>query len=256
VELVASSHSYAVLTPIEESQVDSPAFLERSLFDQILPRGVGVAATRRDVEAPLFHEEEPAIRSAVEGRRREFTTGRACAREALVRLGLPERAIPAEASRAPRWPPGVVGSITHCSGYRAAAVGRALDFDGIGIDAEVNLSLPNGVLGAIALPGEREQVRRLLREARGPCWDRLLFSAKEAVFKVWFPMTGTRLDFEDAEVGFEAGSRRFSVRLRPPHRPPEGDPPGISGRWTVATGILVTAIALPAAEAVHARRKQ
>lgn len=253
---MASSHPHAVLTPVGGKSGDSPAFLERSLFDRILPRGVAVAATRRDVEAPLSHQEEPAIRSAVEGRRREFTTGRACAREALARLGLPGRAIPAEASGAPRWPPGAVGSITHCSGYRAAAVGRALDFDGIGIDAEVNLSLPDGVLGAIALPGEREQVRRLLREARGPCWDRLLFSAKEAIFKVWFAMTGRRLDFEDAEVGFEAGSRRFSVRLRAPHRPPAGDPPGLSGRWGLATGILVTAIAVPAAEAVDAGRKQ
>lgn len=215
-----------------------------------------MAATRRDVEAPLFHEEEPAIRFAVEGRRREFMTGRACAREALARLGLPERAIPVEASRAPRWPPGVVGSITHCSGYRAAAVGRALDFDGIGIDAEANRSLPGGVLGAIALPGERERTRRLLREARGPCWDRLLFSAKEAIFKAWFPLTGTKLDFEDAEVGFAAGSRRFSVRLRASHGSPEGDPPGLSGRWTVAAGILATAVSLPAAEAVHAKRKQ
>lgn len=236
--------------------MEPTAFLERSPFDRILPRGVVVAATRRDVETPLFHEEEPAIRFAVEGRRREFTTGRACAREALARLGLPGRAIPAEASRAPRWPPGVVGSITHCSGYRAAAVGRARDFDGIGIDAEANLPLPDGVLGAIALPCEREQVRRLLREARGPRWDRLLFCAKEAVFKTWFPMTGAKLDFEDAEVGFEAGSRRFSVRLRTPHRLPGGHPPELSGRWAVATGILVTAIALPATEAVHAGRKQ
>jgi 4'-phosphopantetheinyl transferase EntD len=231
-------------------------FLERSLFDQILPEGIVVVATRRDVEAPLFHEEEPAIRFAVEGRRREFTTGRACAREALARLGLPRRAIPSEASRAPRWPPGVVGSITHCSGYRAAAVGRARDFDGIGIDAEANLPLPDGVLEAIALPGEREQVRRLLREARGPCWDRLLFSAKEAVFKAWFPMTGTKLDFDDAEVRFEAGSRRFSVRWRPLHRASEINPSGLAGHWALAAGILVAAVALPAAEAVHAKRKQ
>lgn len=209
------------------------------LLAPLLPRGISVAETRAEIEAPLFREEERALGFAVEGRRREFVTGRACAREALARLGLPERAIPAEASRAPRWPVGVVGSITHCSGYRAAAVGRAVDFDAVGVDAEPNLRLPGGVLGAIALPVERERVAQLLRDAAGPCWDRLLFSIKEAVFKAWFPMTGTKLDFDDAEIGFETGGR-FSVRLRVPHRAPD-----LSGRWAVANGLLATAIVLP-----------
>jgi len=214
------------------------------LLAGLLPRGISVAETRAEIEAPLFCEEERALRFAVEGRRREFVTGRACAREALAQLGLPARAVPADASRAPCWPTGVVGSITHCSGYRAAAVGRAVDFDAVGVDAEPNLRLPGGVLEAIALPVERERVAQLLRDAAGPCWDRLLFSVKEAVFKAWFPMTGTKLDFRDAEIGFET-SGRFSVRLRAPHRAPGGDSPGLSGRWGVANGLLATAIALP-----------
>ena len=214
------------------------------LLAPLLPRGISVAETRAEIETPLFREEERALRFAVEGRRREFVTGRACAREALVRLGLPAQAVPADASRAPRWPVGVVGSITHCFGYRAAAVGRAVDFDAVGVDAEPNLRLPDGVLGAIALPVERERVAQLLRDAAGPCWDRLLFSVKEAVYKTWFPLTGTKLDFEDAEIGFET-SGRFSVRLRAPHRAPGGGLPGLSGRWAVANGLLATAIALP-----------
>jgi 4'-phosphopantetheinyl transferase EntD len=214
------------------------------LLAPLLPRGISVAETRAEIEAPLFREEESALRLAVEGRRREFVTGRACARQALARLGLPARAVPADASRAPRWPGGVVGSITHCSGYRAAAVGRAVDFAAVGVDAEPNLRLPEGVLGAIALPVERERVAQLLRDAAGPCWDRLLFSAKEAVYKTWFPMTGTKLDFDDAEIGFET-SGRFSVRLRAPHRAPGGGLPRLSGRWAVANGLLATAIALP-----------
>ena len=216
------------------------------MLELLLPPGVFVAATRAEIEAPLFREEELAVRSAVEGRRREFTTGRACAREALAGLGLPLTAIPADPSGAPRWPAAIVGSITHCMGYRAAAVGRAVDFDALGIDAEPNLRLPPGVLGAIALPAERERVRQLLREAPGPCWDRLLFSAKEAVFKAWFPLTGDRLDFEDAEVAFDVGEGRFSARLRAPCRGPEGGRRSLAGRWGVGAGLLATAIALPA----------
>jgi 4'-phosphopantetheinyl transferase EntD len=149
-------------------------------------------------------------------------------------------------SGAPRWPAGFVGSITHCPGYRAAAVGRAADFEAIGIDAEPNLRLPRGVLEAIALPLERERVGRLLREAPGPCWDRLLFSAKETVFKAWYPMTGVRLGFEDAEVAFAVESGRFEARLRGARRSPQGESARLSGRWAVASGVLATAIALPA----------
>jgi 4'-phosphopantetheinyl transferase EntD len=214
------------------------------LLAPLLPRGISVAETRAEIEAPLFREEEHALRFAVEGRRREFVTGRACAREALAQLGLPAQAVPADASRAPRWPVGVVGSITHCSGYRAAVVGRTVDFDAVGVDAEPNLRLPAGVLGAIALPVERERVAQLLRDAAGPCWDRLLFSVKETVYKTWFPLTGTKLDFEDAEIEF-ATSGRFSVRLRVPHRAPGGGLTGLSGRWAVTNGLLATAIALP-----------
>lgn len=223
----------------------SPVPSARSPLGPLLPPGVSVAATRAEIAVPLFREEELALGSAVEKRRREFITGRACAREALAGLGLPGVAVPVGAAGAPRWPAGVVGSITHCSGYRAAAVGRAADFDAIGIDAEPDLRLPPGVLEAIALPVERERVGRLLREVPGPCWDRLLFSAKEAAFKAWFPLTGTRLGFEDAEVDFAAASGRFAVRLRPPRRPPAGCPPRFPGSWAAAAGTLATAIALP-----------
>lgn len=223
----------------------SRGLFESSPLKPLLPAGASVAATRSEIEVPLFAEEELALRFAVEKRRREFITGRACAREALAGLGRPGAVVPVDASGAPRWPAGVVGSITHCAGYRAAAAGKTADFAAIGIDAEPNLRLPQGVLEAIAIPLERERVGRLLREAPGPCWDRLLFSVKEAVFKTWYPMTGKKLDFEDAEVEFPAMGGRFLVRLRAPRLSPGGGAPCLSGRWAAAAGVLVTAIALP-----------
>lgn len=203
-------------------------------------------ATRSEIEAPLFPEEELGLRSAVEDRRREFTTARACARLALARLGVPPVAIPADPSGAPRWPASIVGSITHCSGYRAAAVGKAVDFEAVGIDAEPNLRLPPGVLGVISLPVERERVAQLLCDVPGPCWDRLLFSAKEAVFKTWFPLAGWRLDFEDIEVAFDAAQGKFSASFRKRRRGADAPLPLLTGRWTVTAGLLATAIALRA----------
>ena len=75
----------------------------------------------------LFPEEEAVIAKAVDKRRREFTTARACARAALARLGLPPVPIVPGLRGAPQRPDGVVGSMTHCAGYRACAVARDRD---------------------------------------------------------------------------------------------------------------------------------
>jgi 4'-phosphopantetheinyl transferase EntD len=221
----------------------SPAFAVRSLFDPLRPAGVCLVASRAEIEAALFPDEELAIEGAVEGRRREFTTGRACAREALARLGLQPRAIGVGAAGAPRWPDGVVGSITHCCGCRAVAVGWAADFDAIGIDAEPSQRLPTGTLRAIALPVELERVRHLQRQEPGICWDRLLFSAKESVYKVWSPLAGAKLGFEEAEIAFDLEAGRFSARLRKAW--PAGGPPILRGRWSAGGGLVATAIVLP-----------
>jgi len=94
----------------------------------------------------LFPEELRSLGRAVDKRRREFTTGRACARAALSQLGIGPTAIPGGARGQPLWPPGIVGSITHCRGYCACAVARAERVVSLGIDAEANLPLEVGLL--------------------------------------------------------------------------------------------------------------
>ena len=93
-----------------------------SLLADLLPPFVSAAETREDrLDVELFPEEELALGDAVEKRRREFMTGRACAREALAGLGFPDSPVGSGTKGEPLWPPGVVGSITHCEGYRACA---------------------------------------------------------------------------------------------------------------------------------------
>lgn len=214
------------------------------MIDEILPAGAVVATTRGDLHTPLFPEERTVIRQALESRYREFVTGRACARSALARLGLPMQAIPAGPRGNPQWPTGIVGSITHCQGFRAAAVGRARDFATIGIDAEPNEKLPDGVIEVIALPGELGWVEQLMRDVPAICWDRLLFSIKEAVYKAWFPLTARDLGFEDAYIAADPRRREFSARLLVAGLVPgEIERSSLSGRWHVSDGLIVTAIA-------------
>ncbi|MCX4695640.1 4'-phosphopantetheinyl transferase [Streptomyces sp. NBC_01408] len=120
----------------------------------------------------------------------------------------------------------------------------------LGIDAEPHKPLPDGVLEAIALPRERRQVEACLARYRDVCWDRLLFSAKESVYKAWNPYTGQRLEFEDASIDFDLDAMTFTARLLVPRADlPAGVPPApgrLEGRWLVSEGVLLTAIAVPA----------
>src|SRR5437879_4581490 len=194
----------------------------------------------------LFPEEEWAVRNAVPKRRKEFAQGRNCARRALARLGLSPQAIPQGHGREPLWPPGVVGSITHCFGYTAAAVGLRELVSGIGIDAEPHEPLPSDTLGLIATKNERD---RISSSPTGIAWDRLLFSCKESTFKAWFPVTRQWLDFHDVEIVFDAGSSLFFPRLMLQ----EGTIPpswlsNIAGRYALCSELLITALTFTTAK--------
>jgi 4'-phosphopantetheinyl transferase EntD len=216
------------------------------MIDQILPPAIQTAFRYDDLgPALLFPEETDHIARAVDKRRREFGTVRACAREALSELGFPPQPILPGRRGAPTWPDGVIGSMTHCDGYRAAAVALAGDAAGVGIDAEPGAPLPNGVLEAIALPAERRRLEILSARHPGVPWDRMLFSAKESVFKVWYPIVGTELAFEEAHITFMPDNGTFTARLL------VGSPlvagaglDLLAGRWIHQRGLVVTAIAL------------
>jgi 4'-phosphopantetheinyl transferase EntD len=219
------------------------------MIEQILPPEVASAEAFDDAgAAALFPEEQAVIARAVAKRRGEFGTGRACARAALAKLGLPPAAILPGARGAPQWPAGVAGSITHCAGYRAAAVARVRDVVSLGLDAEPNEVLPDGVLDHISLAREREWLPGLAAAAPGVSWDRLLFCAKESVYKAWFPLTGRWLGFEQAEITVEPEAGTFSAELLEPGPVLGGRPlTGFTGRWLARDGLLLTAIAVPAA---------
>ncbi|MEU5727091.1 4'-phosphopantetheinyl transferase superfamily protein [Micromonospora sp. NPDC047738] len=196
-------------------------------------------------ESP-YPGEEDLVARAVETRRREFVTARRCAREALARLGYAPAPIRSGPRREPVWPAGVVGSITHCAGYRAAAVGRITELASLGIDAEPHGRLPDGVGALVTVAGEPDLLGRLADADPGVHWDRLLFSAKESVYKAWYPLTGRWLGFEDAELSVDPAAGTFTARLLVDGRRTDGGPEltELRGRYLVARGLVVTAVAV------------
>ncbi|MER7762997.1 4'-phosphopantetheinyl transferase superfamily protein [Streptomyces sp. NPDC097619] len=218
------------------------------MIETLLPPAVAAADAFHDpADAPLHPAEAAVVARSVPARRREFTTVRLCARKALERLGLPYEPLLPDRRGAPGWPAGTVGSMTHCAGYRAAAVARATDYASVGIDAEPDLPLRPGTLETIARPEERREIAALAAHRPEVNWDRLLFSAKESVFKTWYPLTRRELDFDEAVVAIEPATGRFTARLLaevPAEHAARLDP--LVGRWLSRYGVLVTGITVPA----------
>ncbi|MDT0569575.1 4'-phosphopantetheinyl transferase superfamily protein [Streptomyces sp. DSM 3412] len=226
------------------------------MIEELLPGAVVVveahaheaAAAVEGVE--LYPEEEAVVARAVPKRRREFTLVRACARRAMEKLGVAPRAIVPGERGAPGWPDGLTGSMTHCEGYAAAALVRAVDLASLGIDAEPHAALPEGVLTAIALPAEETRLRRLTADHPSVHWDRLLFSAKESVYKAWFPLTRRWLDFSEADIELtvEPGGQSGGLRAELLVPGPVVDGRRVAtfdGRWTVRRGLVATAVSVP-----------
>jgi 4'-phosphopantetheinyl transferase EntD len=221
------------------------------VIGDLVPAGVVTAEALDDSQdAVLLPEEEPVVAHAVEKRRREFATTRACARRALAALGLPPQPLLSGPRREPLWPEGIVGSLTHCAGYRAAAVARRSDFASLGIDAEPHDSLPEGVLSHAALPVERDTLGRL---PAGVCWDRVLFSAKESIYKAWYPLAGDWLGFEDTlidlrpDAGGDPTIGALAGRLLVPGPLLAGRKlSSFGGRYAVRSGLVLTAVSVSA----------
>jgi 4'-phosphopantetheinyl transferase EntD len=114
---------------------------------------------------------------------------------------------------------------------------------GIGIDAEIHDSLPQDVIGTVCVAEEIAWLRQAPARLH---WDRVLFSAKESVYKAWFPVTQRWLGFEDVAITIEAAEGTFRVRPLV-SLPSEFDRAlrQFVGRFLVRNGVVITAVVLP-----------
>ncbi|MFG2126511.1 4'-phosphopantetheinyl transferase [Streptomyces sp. NPDC048751] len=226
------------------------------MIEELLPQSVVAVEAYGDegadeAERGLLPQEAALVVRAVAKRRREFAVVRSCARRAMEKLGVPPQPVLPGERGAPRWPEGLVGSMTHCDGYGAATLVRATDLASLGIDAEPHQALPEGVLPAVSLPVEVQRLDRLSADRPEVHWDRLLFSAKESVYKAWFPLTGLWLEFTEAELDLHADpgerlSGGFRARLLVPGPVVDGHRlDHFEGRWTVQRGLVATAVTVP-----------
>ncbi|WP_339410683.1 4'-phosphopantetheinyl transferase family protein [Pseudomonas sp. EA_35y_Pfl2_R5] len=147
-------------------------------------------------------------------RQAEYLAGRLCAREALLRL-TGTAAVPAcGEDRAPQWPAGIVGSITHGSGWAGAVVGNSTDWRGLGLDIEqiMPASRAERLAGEILTPAELFRLEALPTEQRAPRIS-LIFSLKESLFKALYPQVLQHFYFQDAELLSVDADNKVRMRL-------------------------------------------
>ena len=145
-------------------------------------------------ERALLPDESGAFANSVIKVRRASGAARLVARELMQRMGLPQQAVPKNANGAPVWPNGIAGSIAHDDAVAVAAIARQSDVRSLGIDVEPAEPLDPDLLEIVATPGERR------RMSGDPCYGRLLFAVKEAVYKAAHPIDGRFLAHHDVEV--------------------------------------------------------
>jgi 4'-phosphopantetheinyl transferase EntD len=192
----------------------------------------------------MFPTELKIVATSSEQRRREFGTVRACARAALASISVGAQPILPDPDGAPRWPEGVVGSMTHCAGYRAAVVARASDFLAIGLDAEPHDVLPEAARDLVVRKDERALLSGM--GSRSVHWDLVIFCAKEAVYKAWFPVARRWLEFSDVRIVLDVDGA-FEARVLDPH-PAWASFGFFSGRWITDRDLVVAAAWAPARE--------
>jgi len=194
------------------------------------------------VDDQILPEEWAYIQGASPKRRAEFGTGRVYARRALAALGVAPAPLLPGIDRAPLWPTGIIGSVTHTSGYCAVVARRSPPCQSVGLDAEELRPVDEATVHLVSTATERRWLNSQPHRARATL-ALLLFSAKEAYYKLEYRITGRILDFQDVEVDIRLAAGSFEARTAAEGVPP--DLARVTGRFRYAAGKVLCGVELP-----------
>lgn len=168
---------------------------------RIAPPGIrlGCRLIRDGDEALLLPAEAAALPTRQPAARRASGTARALARHLLMHDGIPDAVIGRSGTGAPLWPQGVVGSLAHDDQMAVAAIARAADVLSVGIDVEPAEPLPDEIAALVFNGGDG------IGGIEAGLAARVLFSAKEAVYKAAHPLDGEILGYEHIRVDLARG---------------------------------------------------
>ncbi|HKE37461.1 MAG TPA: 4'-phosphopantetheinyl transferase superfamily protein [Candidatus Baltobacteraceae bacterium] len=236
----------------------SSVALRSAVLAELFPERAVAAYELRGSANPvmLLPEEAAACETFRAKRLEEFTAGRLCARGALGEFGFSDYAVSRDAGGTPRWPEGIVGSITHTIGFCGAIAGSREHFAGLGIDAEIVSRVTPDVWSQALTHDDIAPIASLTWSERERA-AAIIFSAKEAFYKCQACVTGAWLDYSDVSVEVvseDAGFGTFIVRsATAAGRRVIGDF-AARGRYRVADALVFTGIDLSPDDAKEINR--
>ncbi len=204
---------------------------------------IGVTDPRRP-GIGLLPAEAAATRGMVRRRREEFTAGRLAARQAMAALACVPSAVPMGTDRAPIWPEGLRGSLTHCATACLAVL--TLDNLLLGADLEPDAPLPDDMTALVCNSAEQNWLARQPLQLRGQR-ARLIFSAKEAAYKAQYPVTRQLFGFQTLQILPDIVAGKFSVTFAEPVGRFSRDS-SLAGSFDIAAGLILTGIVAHQAE--------
>ena len=224
-------HTTTSMTP------SSPEGLDPALWLGLFGSEVHVVASGLcDGLSSLSRAEQELVAGAVPKREREFSTGRLLARRLLAELGHVDFALLRDANRLPLWPENVVGSISHTQNLCIVAIASDQARLGLGVDVEPDQPVKPGLERMVCTPREREWLETTDADESGRrC--RAIFSAKEAVYKAFYPRLREFWGFQDVEVDIQFGENRFLAQL-----PESADRSEVEGRILRRDGWILSAV--------------
>lgn len=187
--------------------------------------------------------ESRAMARATPARQAEFAAGRAAARHALRVICMVPYAIPMGTDRAPVWPNGVVGSITHHEGRCIAVVARRSSLSGLGLDLAALDPLAEDLWSTILTDNDRNWLSDQQKPLQGG-YAQMIFSAKEATYKALYPLSRRIVGFDAMDIAPDLARNRFTATLRiafGPHRAGRR----LEGQLFCREGLICTLMALP-----------
>lgn len=141
---------------------------------------------------------------------KDFSTGRFCARKALAAIGHENAEILMGDDKQPIWPDGYIGSISHSAKLVGAVTAKAAHIRSIGLDIETIGKIKPEMWRIIYTDSEAEFLNTFTGEELA-YYTILLFSFKEAFYKLQFPLTKTFLEFTDVEIKYRGNKFELQV---------------------------------------------
>jgi 4'-phosphopantetheinyl transferase EntD len=161
------------------------------------PKGLSVGSRIiQSNDAGLLLPEEKATLLTKDARRLNASgAARFISRQLLAERGVTNFPVERARSGEPIWPKNIVGSLAHDDELAVAAIGCDSDYLGLGIDVEPATPLPNDIKSLV----------RISEDIDGDDYDtilvdRVLFCAKEAVYKAVYPLDRLILNYDDIRV--------------------------------------------------------